>query len=230
MPDKEMGDGDGPSLELPSLFGRKKRSRSRAAEPEPAPEPAAEPDRAPLPEPVTAPVAEPVTEPVTEPVAATEVERTAPLPVATAPSPEPVAAAPRRVKERRPIRVPSMSTAAASVFVGALVGALGVLLTYLGLQGCEAVRGTDSCGGPGLLILVAIVVVMVVAGGAVLRALRVPDAGNLSFLGVGILSVVVLMFLIDQLFEPWIIVAIPLLSAAAFALAHWVTTRYVEDV
>lgn len=238
MPDKDQGESGGPSLELPSLFGRKKKAKSRTEADQPAPQPLGEAHREAAPEPTPEPAKQrtaplPVTPAAAapEPAPTGQMPATAPERVALpAPEPQPASSAPRRVRERRPLRAPSMSTAVASVVVGALVGGLGVLLTYLGLQGCEAVRGTDSCGGPGLLVLVAIVVVMVVAGGAVLRMLSVPDGGNISFLGVGILSVVVLMFLVDQLFEPWIVAGLPLLSAASFAVAHWVTTRFVEDL
>ena len=61
---------------------------------------------------------------------------------------------------------------------------------------------TDSCGGPGLLVLVVIVVVMILAGAALLKAFGVGEAGNISFLGVGLMVVVVLLFLLDHLSTP----------------------------
>ena len=126
--------------------------------------------------------------------------------------------------------LPALGAAVAALVVGALVGLLGVVLTFLGLQGCELVTGTDSCGGPGLLVLVAIVVAMVLAGAAMLRLFGVPDAGSVSFLGVGLLMVVVLVLLIDSLASPAMLVVIPVLTAGCFALARWVTTQLSDDV
>jgi hypothetical protein len=114
--------------------------------------------------------------------------------------------------------------------VGAAIGLLGCLLTYGGLQGCEAATGTGSCGGPGLLVLVVILVVMVVAGAVALKRLGVPEAGNVSFLGVGVMTVIVLVFLIDYLYDPWMFLVVPVVTAAGFLLAQWVTTKYADDV
>jgi hypothetical protein len=112
---------------------------------------------------------------------------------------------------------------------GALVGLLGVVATYLGLRGCEVVRGTESCGGgPGLLLLLVIVVLMAFAGAAVLAAWRVPEARSTSVLGVGVTVVVVLLALTPVVFSHWMVVVIPLVGAAAFLLASWVTTTFVE--
>ncbi len=126
--------------------------------------------------------------------------------------------------------LPDLGLTVAALVVGALVGLLGVVLTFLGLRGCELVTGTDSCGGPGLLVLVAILVAMVLAGAAMLRLFRVPDAGSVSFLGVGVLTVVVLVLLLDVLTSLVMVVVIPVLTAGCYALARWVTTQLAEDV
>jgi hypothetical protein len=124
--------------------------------------------------------------------------------------------------------LPTMSTGAAAALVGALVGVLGIGLTWLGLLGCAAIRGTQSCGGPGLLVMFAIMVALVVAGSHLLKALGVPQSGSLSFLGFGILAVVVLTFLAENLYNPWVLVSLPVISAAGYGIAHWVTTRFTE--
>jgi hypothetical protein len=123
-----------------------------------------------------------------------------------------------------------MAASTAVILVGALIGLAGCVLTFLGLQGCELVTGTDSCGGPGLLVLGVILVAMVLLGGVVLRALRVAEAGNISFLGVGIMTVVALVFFADQLYAPWMFLVVPLVTASSFGVARWITTRYAEDV
>lgn len=262
MADKDPSDG--PSLELPKLFGRKKdktrRGRAEEATPPagqareaestpaeeprsagstPAEEPAAPPEPAAAAEPTApVPVVDPAEATMPLPVAAPErtaTERAAPDEVAPdqGPAPEPAATAteppptpePRR---RREPALPSIPSGPAAVLVGAVIGGLGILLTWLGLLGCEAIRGTESCGGPGLVVMLAIMVAMVVVGAALLKLLGVPQGGSLSFLGFGILAVVVLMFLLDHLDNLWVLVSIPVISALGYGVAHWVTTRFTE--
>lgn len=118
----------------------------------------------------------------------------------------------------------------AVALTGAVVGLFGVAATYLGMEACDAVTGTSSCGGaPGLLLLVAIVAVMVLLGALLLRTWRIPDPGGTSFLGVGVVTVVVMVVLLDVVFSGWMFLVVPVLGAAAYALAHWVTTRFVEE-
>lgn len=270
----------GPSLELPSLFGRRKRRGEPSAAEEPTAGPApveqttAAPSTVEQPRPTLASVADaPETSATTEishDREATEVipavepepsEPTAhapavtPTPVPTHPPAEPsstpVSAGPaigtstaagastsrteKRAGGRRRARasrrtVPEVAATTAAFLVGALVGLAGSVLTWLGLQGCELVTGTNSCGGPGLLVLIAILVAMVLLGAFALRTLRVPDASNVSFLGVGILTVLALVFMAEYLYDPWMFVIVPAVTAASFAVARWVTTLYAEDV
>ena len=106
-----------------------------------------------------------------------------------------------------------------------------MLLTYGGLRGCELVRGTDSCGGgPGLLLLVGILVAMVLAGTALLTWLHVPEPRSTSFLGVGVTAVVAMVALLEAVFSAWMFVVVPLVAAAAYLLAWWVTSRIVEQL
>jgi hypothetical protein len=111
---------------------------------------------------------------------------------------------------------------------GLLVGALLVGLTAAALRACEGIRGTSTCGGPGLLILVVILVALILAGQALLRLFDVPDPGSTSFLAVGLIAVVALLFLIDVILDWQMIIVIPLVGAATFLLSHWVTTAFVE--
>ena len=122
-----------------------------------------------------------------------------------------------------------MAPEVAAAVVGAVVGLLGCIVTWVGLQGCEVVTGAQTCGGPGLLILVAIVVGQILVGAALLKMVGVPEAGNLSFLGVGIMVVITLMVLIDYLYEGWMFAAIPVVTALSFLVARWVTTKYADD-
>ena len=117
---------------------------------------------------------------------------------------------------------------AASVVTGLLVGVLTVGATWGSLRLCEVLQGTPSCGDPGFILLVAILVAMVVVGALLLRAWGVPDPGSTSFLAVGLLAVVALLLLVDVLFEWWVIIAIPVVAMLTFTLSHWITTSVIE--
>jgi hypothetical protein len=227
-------DKDTPSLEPPSLFGRKKKKAAQppveaavdvpaadapAAVAEPAAEPVAPPSAA---TPEAAPAPEPVADetPTTifdEPAGPAEPAEPATSPLTPPPAPEP--------KEPRE---PWATGRLAAVLAGLLVGALIVGATAGGLRVCTEVKGTSSCGASGLPMLIAILVVAILVGAALLRAARVPEAGSTSFLAVGLTSVVALLFLVGQLFAWWMIIVIPIVSVATFLLSHWVTTTYID--
>lgn len=175
----------------------------------------------------TGPAAHPTEE--TGPVAVTE-EQAADQPTETPPgqtSPTEPAQPPRR-RSRRARTRPALPGPLAAALTGLGVGALGAGTTYGGLRGCEALNGTPSCGGPGLGYLVAIAVGMVAVGALLLKALRVGEPVGTSFLAIGILAVVVLAGLTGVIFSVWMFLAIPAVAAASYALAHWVTTRFVD--
>lgn len=116
----------------------------------------------------------------------------------------------------------------AAMVTGLVVGLLIVIATALSLRLCDLVQGTTSCGKPGSFLLVAILVLGVVAGSLMLRLAKVADPGSTSFLAVALMSVAALLFLIDQLFAWWMVIAVPLISVGTFALSHWVTTTFTE--
>ncbi|GCD89846.1 hypothetical protein NLS1_18520 [Nocardioides sp. LS1] len=146
-----------------------------------------------------------------------------------APEPEPEPGA-RRARTPRPPRrsLPAVGGMTAAVLTGLLVGVITVGLTWGSLHLCEVAKGTSSCGGPGFLLLLAIMIAMVFLGSLLLRAFGVTDPGSTSFLAVGLLAVLALLFLVDVLFNWWMIIVIPLFSVLTFALAHWVTTAFIE--
>jgi hypothetical protein len=192
-----------PSLELPSLSlpGLRRRKRSRAQEEESGtPEPATEPTRT--------------------------LETPPP-----APEPEPAAEPRRRTRKARPeVSLPRVPGRVAAAVTGLLVGAAGGGATYAALAGCEAVRGVSTCGGaPGFFILVAILALMILLGSLLLKAFKVSDPGSTSFLAVGIVAVVVMLTLLDVIYSPWMFAVVPVLSALAYLLAHWVTTRFEDE-
>jgi hypothetical protein len=226
-----MGDDQeqtGPSLEPPSLFRRRKKKDAAPQDPAPDDSPTtilddvtggSEADVT-----MTQPLAPPVppTPDAPPPLFADEV----PGPDEPAPEPEPAAPAPEPVRRDR--AVPAVSGRVAAALAGLVTGAVIVGLTSASFGLCNSIRGTNSCGNPGILLLVAILVVAVVLGSVVLRLLKVPEPGSTSFLAVGLTSVVALLFLVDLLFEWWMVIVIPLVSVATFVLSHWVTETFVE--
>lgn len=232
-----------PDLELPSIFGRR-RKRAQEDEPQepvtPSPTPAEDTTALPVYD-APAPAQEPP-----PPPADTPAREDVPGPVVTAPdeAAQPARGTRRATRTDRPERAgrtrsgraerparsgPALPAPLALAVTGVLVGLLGAGLTFGSLRGCDAVRGTSSCGGgPGLLLLVVIFVVMVLAGGMLLAALRVPEPRGTSFLAVGLLTVVVMVVLMNAVFSAWMFVAVPAVSAASYVLAGWVTTRLVD--
>lgn len=190
-------------LELPSLslprFGRRKKRE----------------------EPVSAPPAPRRPEPV---ITAREAPPAPPVSVEVTERPRPK----QRSMPSRP-SMPSLPPRLAVAVTGLLVGVVGVALTYVGLQGCDAVRGTETCGGgPGLLLLVVILAVMVVLGAACLRLLGIGEPGGTSFLAVGVVVVVCLLALQGVLQSAVMALVLPVLCVLAYLLAHLVTTAFVE--
>jgi len=207
---------DGPSLEMPSFSLRRtagpKRRRTTEHE-EVAPVEAATPPDEGRREPVTVP---------------TRRADTVPTATQTLPAHEPT---PDATSEPRTplVTLPELPGLTAASATGAVVGALAVLLTWLSTQACDAVRGTSSCGGgPGFLILAAVLVVLAYAGTLLLAAFGVPSPGSTSVLAVGIMAVLVMLFLLDAIFEGWMVVAIPVVAVAAYAGSFWISNAVVD--
>jgi hypothetical protein len=233
-----------PSLEPPSLFRRRRRTPKAA--PEPVDEPVDEPTEVlpvvvdqptevlppvePVPEPEPEPEPVPEPEPEPEPVPAAAAPPKAPKTPKTPKTPkaprEPKP--PREPRAARPPRGPLLTGLPAAAVTGVLVGLMVVVLTAGGEQVCEAAQGTSSCGRAGYPLILAILIVAVLAGGALLQWSQVPDPRSTSFLGVGLLAVIALLFLIDALDSWWMLVVIPMVSLATYAGSHWVTTAIVE--
>lgn len=234
-------------LELPSLrlprFGRRRKARDDEKTADPAAEappaeappteapPAATHPAPPEPEPLPAPTPEPLPQPEPAPqralVSTPEVAPpTHEMPVEEEPVDEEPVDEPAT---RAPFALPQLPGRVAAVLTGAVVGVVGVALTYLSLQGCDAVRGTKSCGGgPGLLLLLVILVLMVLLGGVLLALWDASEPRSTSFLGVGVLAVVVLIASLRDLDSVWMFLVVPLVCALSFLLAQWVTTAFVE--
>ena len=224
----EDRDRDAPSLEPPSLFGRKRRK------PPPAPARPVEPVEPPPPVSVVEVVETVEAAETVDPGDPVDVldpdtifdDTSEPTPTAVSPLTPPPG--PTTPKEPRPPREPWLTGSPAAVVTGLLVGGLIVAATAGSLRICTEIKGTSSCGGQGFFLLVAILVVAVLLGAALLRLAHVPEPGSTSFLAVGLLSVAALLFLVGSIFQWWMAIAIPLVSMATFLLSHWVTSTYVD--
>lgn len=258
MADKDRDDAEGPSLEMPSLGGmlRRRKGKDPTAQEQPVepvtePVPGADPETLSEAEPVTVP--DPVAPPLFADELAADDEVAAPTPAAaespahdtaaeTSLDTAAVATATRTPdhdagtqegvepteKRRRELALPQIPSRAAAALTGVVVGLLAVGLTWLGLQGCELIRGTESCGGVGLLMLLLILAAMVALGAVMLKAWGIPDAPSTSVLAVGLIAVICLLLLIDVLMSGWMLLVIPLVGAATYALSHAVTAKSVD--
>lgn len=138
--------------------------------------------------------------------------------------------APRSTSRRPALRLPATSPLVASAVTGVLVGLLGVLLSNGASRGCEAVRGIGSCGGFGLIALLAILAIEVLVGAVLLKAFAVTDPASTSFLGVSLVAVLAMLFFLSSIDSWWMLLVIPVLSALTFMLATWVTSTFIEGV
>jgi hypothetical protein len=130
-------------------------------------------------------------------------------------------------RRRRP-RPPRVPTELVVLLAGALTGLLLVGGTWAGLRGCTAVRGTPSCGMPGVGLLLLIVVVAGVVGSLVMRLGGVAGHAGTSALGTGLLCVLVLLALLPYDERWWMVLLIPGLGMATFLASWWLITTNVQ--
>ncbi len=157
---------------------------------------------------------------------APEAER-APEPRAEKPAKAP--RQPKVRKERKPLKLPPLSAPIACAVTGVVVGLGMVALVFIASQGCSVVRDTSSCGGVGLLFLIVIVVLAVLFGAVLLKAWQIADPMNSSFLAVGLVAVIAMLFFLSYIDQWWMVIVIPAISAGTYVLAWWVTRTFIED-
>jgi len=124
--------------------------------------------------------------------------------------------------------LPRLGPVPAALVTGLLVGMITVGLVWASQRLCEVLRGTSSCGNAGFLLLLAVLVVAGLLGGALLRAFAVEDGGSTSFLAMGLVAVVLMLVLSDQLFAWWMVLVVPAVAMLAYVVAQRVTTAMVE--
>ena len=129
-------------------------------------------------------------------------------------------------------KLPTMKPAFAALFTGVVSGLICVALTWGEIATCEAIRGNNECGdGFGLLAVVVVLAIEIVVGANLLKAFKVADPFSTSFLGVGLVAMVVMLTFMgdDNMASPAMIAIIPALTAVAFLLSWWVTVKFIEE-
>jgi hypothetical protein len=134
---------------------------------------------------------------------------------------------PPPVRTRRSMRIHLPGPVAATL-TGAVVGLVMVGLTSGSLKVCTSVRGTSSCGTPGILVLLGITLLAVVLGSLVLRLAGIVAHTSTSLLGVNLVAVVTLLALLPLLDDRAVVLVVPLLSALCFLGSSWLTTTYAD--
>ena len=160
-----------------------------------------------------------------EPAPVAEAPAGSPAEPATEPDATPGPPEPRTPRKR----LPALVGLPAAACVGLVVGAFLVLATYGSLHLCSSVRGASTCGGrAGFPLLLAIGIVAVVGGGALLRVCGVRSPVGDSFLAVALVAVLTVLFLNNHYDAWWMIIAVPMLTLLAFLLSHWVSATYID--
>ncbi|MEU6135681.1 hypothetical protein [Nocardioides sp. NPDC047086] len=137
---------------------------------------------------------------------------------------------PRQPKDpsRRRINLSTPSGLSAAVMIGAIVGAFMALAVWFSGTVSQWTRGTSSLGDKGAIILIAVFALAIIVGGYLLRLAAARSPFTISFLGSALVAVLSMLFLTDLFVHAWGVIIVVILSAAAYALAYWVTTNYID--
>ncbi|MFI5624643.1 hypothetical protein ACIA03_14360 [Nocardioides sp. NPDC051685] len=140
------------------------------------------------------------------------------------------AKAPKQPKDpsQRRINIGTPSGLSAAVMIGAIVGAFMALAVWFSGTVSQWTRGTSSLGDMGAIVLIAVFVLAVLVGGYLLRLASARSPFTISFLGSALVAVLSMLFLTDVFAQAWGVIVAVILTAAAYALAYWVTTNYID--
>jgi len=138
--------------------------------------------------------------------------------------------APKEPKEpiQRRIKLGTPSGLSAAVMIGAIVGAFMALAVWFSGTVSQWTRGTSSLGDKGAIILIAVFALAIIVGGYLLRLAGARSPFTISFLGSALIAVLSMLFLTDVFAHAWGVIVVVILAAAAYALAYWVTTNYID--
>ncbi|WP_406029872.1 hypothetical protein OG801_16645 [Nocardioides sp. NBC_00163] len=138
--------------------------------------------------------------------------------------------APKTPKDpsQRRINLGTPSGLSAAVMIGAIVGAFMALAVWFSGTLSQWTRGTSSLGDKGAIILIAVFALAIIVGGYLLRLAGARSPFTISFLGSALVAVLSMLFLTDVFAHAWGVIVVVILAAAAYALAYWVTTNYID--
>ncbi|MGY0538380.1 hypothetical protein ACW14X_12740 [Nocardioides sp. YJ-D4] len=138
--------------------------------------------------------------------------------------------APKQPKDpsQRRINLGTPSGLSAAVMIGAIVGAFMALAVWFSGTVSQWTRGTSSLGDKGAIILIAVFALAIIVGGYLLRLAGARSPFTISFLGSALVAVLSMLFLTDLFVHAWGVIIVVILAAAAYALAYWVTTNYID--
>ena len=138
--------------------------------------------------------------------------------------------APKQPKDpsQRRINLGTPSGLSAAVMIGAIVGAFMALAVWFSGTVSQWTRGTSSLGDKGAIILIAVFALAIIVGGYLLRLAGARSPFTISFLGSALVAVLSMLFLTDVFAHAWGVIIVVILAAAAYALAYWVTTNYID--
>ena len=129
---------------------------------------------------------------------------------------------------QRRINLGTPSGLSAAVMIGAIVGAVMALAVWFSGMVSQWTRGTSSLGDTGAVVLIAVFVLAVLVGGYLLRLASARSPFTISFLGSALVAVLSMLFLTEVFNHAWGVIIVVILTAAAYALAYWVTTNYID--
>jgi hypothetical protein len=117
----------------------------------------------------------------------------------------------------------------AVVIAGVLAGLVAAALYYSAVQGCHWLRGPGGCGGIGLLSTIVTLVISGAAGAGVLRLMGQRDAVATSYLGIALLAVLVMVTVIRQLDNVWMVAITPAMTAGCFLISWWLISIVITE-
>ncbi|MGA8987220.1 hypothetical protein [Aeromicrobium sp.] len=119
-------------------------------------------------------------------------------------------------------RIPHIDPRLAAPITGAVVGLVSVGLGLAALEMFTQVRGVASGGGRwGSLTFVIVAFIAFFIGDLLLSAFGTAQAGLISFLGVVLTIVAILVAFLGLAETGWALLLVPTLGALTYSLAHW---------
>lgn len=121
------------------------------------------------------------------------------------------------------------SEALGAAVAGTLAGLIAAGLYYAAGQGCLWLRGPGGCGGIGLFSTIALLMIAGAVGAGLLWLFHQRDPVSTSYLGIGLMAMVVMLSVMRQLNNLWMVAFIPALTAGCYLTAWWLTSIIIRE-